>query len=308
MPYFLGLLVWLGVFSFQGTFAQPLSACSPEQAVVTGETQQTLWVNEEERTYILYVPSRYDGITPLPLLMSFHGFSSSAEEQLSLTGFELLAETENFIVVFPQGTGRPPRWYNGVSAFSDEDDLRDMAFVTALLDTLQETACIDETRIYATGFSAGGGMSYRLACELSDRITAIGTVAGAYSQIPNGGCLPTRPVPIITIHGIEDPIVPFLGGNLGLPSIDDWVADWARFNGCGERRIETLTFGTKTHYSDCDQPADVVFYALEGTGHVWMDSARPSRAPEWLVGKDPKTINASETLWAFLKDYALVRP
>ena len=114
----------------------------------------------------------------------------------------------DFLVVYPEGTGFPRRWRAGGWP---GDPMADVVFISDLIDTLSAEYNIDPARIYANGLSNGGGMSFLLGCALSDRIAAIGGVAGAYA-LPLEDCLPSRPVPMIIFHGTVDAIVPYLGG------------------------------------------------------------------------------------------------
>ncbi len=279
------------------------TGCSSQPTIIPGVIEQSLEIGDLTRRYRLYVPENRDANRPLPVVMSFHGFASSAAQQAEWSNWDAIAEREGFIAVYPQGSGFPPRWYNGINEFTNEDDLRDMAFVQALLDTLNATYCVDNTRIYATGFSAGAGMAYRLACELADRVTAIGTVGGAYSQLP-GDCMPARPIPIMIFHGDDDQVVPYDGRGT-LPNIPAWAAEWADRNQCATN-TETLPTPESVigvQYSDCAENADVVFYTLVEGGHTWP--GQTANAPAFLVGAVNQDIDASETMWVFFSQYTL---
>ena len=152
-----------------------------------------------ERTYLLHLPTGYDGIEPLPLIIAMHGGLGSADNLQSQSGLSNKADSENFIVVYPEGVKGGvlnvrtwnAGWCCGNSSSSNVDDV---GFIDSLLDTLVDRYAIDTNRIYATGMSNGGFMSYRLACELSDRIAAIAPVSASMSVT---GYIPSRPVPII---------------------------------------------------------------------------------------------------------------
>lgn len=279
------------------------AACAAPADLNTGVLEHTLEVGDLTRSYRLYVPDTADNTEPIPVIMSFHGFASNAAQQAEWSNWDAIAEREGFIVVYPQGSSFPPRWYNGINEFTNEDDERDMDFVNALLDELSATYCLDTTRIYASGFSAGAGMAYRLACELADRITAIGTVGGAYSQLP-GGCNPTRPIPIIIFHGDDDRVVPYEGRGT-LPNIPDWAAAWADRNQCAANPEMLVTPDSVigVQYHDCAEAADVVFYTLLDGGHTWP--GQEIDAPAFLVGNVNQDIHASETMWAFFRQFVI---
>lgn len=260
------------------------------------------------RSYYLYLPASYDAITPVPLVLAFHGFAQGALGLADYSGWEAIAEANGFVLVYPQGTGFLPRWESGLFS-SEQQTVDDVAFVRDLIAHLSDMLCIDTARVYANGLSNGGGMSYRLACELSDHITAIGGVAGAYTDLPDG-CNPLRPVPIIVFHGTEDSIVPYIGSDSGffrLPSLADFVMGWAERNGCDLSAPEiTPQEGdvSQIRYTNCDENADVVFYTIHGGGHTWP-GAHITRLTDRFGGYVTQDISASATMWAFFSQYAL---
>ncbi len=169
-------------------------ACTAPDA--TGEFDLTLASGGLEREYTLYVPDSYDGSEPVPLVLSLHGFLSNRFQQQAWSQWDTLADEENFIAVFPQGTGELTRWNAGRIAFNEGNGADDVAFIRDLIGHISDEWCIDSARVYVTGLSNGGGMSNRLACEASDLFAAVGPVSGAYTEF-EGGCNPTRPVPVI---------------------------------------------------------------------------------------------------------------
>jgi polyhydroxybutyrate depolymerase len=257
----------------------------------------------EYRSYLLYVPSGYkvDG-EPLPLVISLHGFASNPSQQASMTQWHKLAESENFLVVFPAGTGFPRRWRADGSLDSD------VVFIADLIDRLQGRYQIDPRRIYADGFSNGGGMVFMLACRLSYRVAAVGTVAGAY-VLPLEACQPERALPMMVFHGTGDPIVPFTGGPVHdfeqpLPVISDWVQALAKKQGCDPegQRLSAPGSVRGFQYDDCDDDASIFYYIIPNGGHTWPGS---SALPRWLVGPSSRDLNATDLLWAFYQEYRL---
>ncbi|MGD2159357.1 MAG: PHB depolymerase family esterase, partial [Anaerolineales bacterium] len=163
------------------------------------------------RKYLIYVPESYDPSEPTPLVMGIHGFIQWPAHQQTLSGWNSLADEYGFIVVYPQGTGFPLRWNTALMEDKPEGMDKEVQFFSDLIDALSMNYNIDQTRIYANGMSNGGGMAHLLACKLSDRIAAIGGVAGAYLHQWEF-CQPKRPVPVIAFHGTKDPFVPYYGG------------------------------------------------------------------------------------------------
>ena len=263
----------------------------------------------QNRKYLVYVPDSYDPVTPAPLVFSIHGFVQWPAHQESMTGWSELADEYGFLVVYPQGTGFPLRW----NTRPTEDDPgamgEELQFFSDLFENLSQTYNIDPARIYANGMSNGGGMSDLLACELSDRIAAIGGVAGAYRQ-PREDCQPARPVPVIAFHGLDDQIVLYLGGassrdnQFVFPSIEDWAANWAEINACAKPPDKTQITAEidRTSFTGCEENADVILYSIEGAGHTWPGG---EKLPVWIAGYTNQDINATALMWEFFSKYQL---
>src|ERR1044071_565070 len=155
----------------------------------------TLILAGETRKYELYVPRSYDRAKPAPLVISMHGAGGWPVQQMNLSRWNRVADREGFLVVYPSGLGgRGPRvWRDG----------RDVRFISELIDTIAPSYTVDRDRIYANGFSNGGGMAFVLSCMLSGRLAAVGMV-GAAPTLPGGWCSARRAVPMIAFHGTDD--------------------------------------------------------------------------------------------------------
>jgi len=269
------------------------------------ETNGKIVSSGKVRTYLLYVPAGYDPATPSPLVISIHGFAEWPAHQMQISGWNKLADEYGFIVVYPSGTGFPRRWQAGGQT---GDPLSDVLFISDLIDKLEGNYNIDPARIYANGLSNGGGMSYLLGCALSDRIAAIGSVAGAY-VLPPDQCKPSRPVPMIAFHGTADPIVPYQGGasrgfDFPFPLIPEWMANRAVLNGCTGVPDELPATGDASgiRYSGCTEGAEVIFYTINGGGHTWPGG---EPLPEWLTGYTSQDINATQLMWEFFRQFSI---
>jgi polyhydroxybutyrate depolymerase len=293
---FVCLLMMLGAAPAAGA-----QACRSTAA--TGLIEGSLMVNGRERSFLAYLPASYDGTRPLPVLFVFHGFGSSPENIMGMADFNPLADEQAFIVVYPRATEQPSQWYNGVGVLRPFDDDRDVQFFDALLAEAISQWCVDAQRVYVVGFSMGGGMAHRLACERADRIAAFGTVAGAFTNIPNG-CNPARPVPVMALHGLADRVVPFEGAGLLLPSVSVWVAEWASRNGCVGVPTGEPSFEQGVHFEQCANDAEVILITGAEIGHTWPGTPRPNRASR-MGGRDDGSINATQLLWRFLARYTL---
>jgi polyhydroxybutyrate depolymerase len=266
----------------------------------------TLESSGEKRAYLLHVPDGYDPSIPAPLVISIHGFAEWPAHQMQISRWNDLADEYGFLVVYPSGTDFPKRWRT--TRFGPGDPLIDVAFISALIDRLAAEYTLDPARIYVNGLSNGGGMSFVLSCELSDRIAAFGAVAGAYVY-PLEACNPARPVPAILFHGTADPIVPYMGGpshsfDIPFPVIPEWVAALADRNGCGREPDELPAAGavSAVRFTGCRDDAEVVFYSIAGGGHTWPGG---EPLPEFITGPTSMDIDATRLMWAFFEDHPL---
>jgi polyhydroxybutyrate depolymerase len=261
------------------------------------------------REYLLYVPRNYDRTRSTPLVISLHGAGGWPVQQRDLSGWNRLADAHGFIVVYPSGAaGFGLRiWHVNRGAGL----MRDVRFISALIDTLEAAYNIDSTRIYANGISNGGGMTFVLSCRLSDRIAAFGMVAAAQTLAWNW-CADRRPVPMIAFHGTADPDIPYDGGSSWMapdsfPNVLTWTKSWSRRNLCGVTPVDSTVASDvrRLEYTRCAGDASVVLYTIEGGGHSWP-GGKP--LPEWWVGPTSRSIDATSQMWAFFRAHPLLKP
>lgn len=261
----------------------------------------------EERSYQIYVPKTYNPKTPTPLVITLHGYSSNPADAIYSSRWNRLADAEGLIAVYPLGTGSPTYWHIFDYAYGGRSSQTDVQFFSDLIDQLEEKYNIDPARIYVNGISMGGGMSFVLACNLSERIAAVGSVSGAYSY-PLAECNPQKPVPLIAFHGTEDDIVPYEGivnNSYGLtyPPVPDFISAYADQNHCNET-INVPQEGeiSSVSYTGCAQNADVVFYTIHGGGHTWPGDT-PAATP--TLGYTTRQIDATQLMWEFFIQHPL---
>jgi polyhydroxybutyrate depolymerase len=262
----------------------------------------------EKRDYLLYVPRSYDPRRPTPLVISMHGAGLWGAAQKETSQWNNLADKQRFIVVYPSGIGG-----KGVRVWRAEpgpDLMKDVSFISELIDTLKASYNIDSARIYANGLSNGGGMSFVLSCTLSDRIAAVGMVAAAQT-LPWRWCTDQRAVPMIAFHGTADPEIPYNGGSSWIsprpfPSTPKWAENWARRNRCGPNPVESNVTAdvTRRAYTNCADDAAVVLYTVQGGGHTWPGG---TPLPKWFVGRTTRSIDATSLMWSFFGEHPLVR-
>ncbi len=270
------------------------------------DSTRTLTVDGIERSYIVHIPSSYDGSQPVPLVMDFHGGGGNAESQMQTSGFETLADEKGFIVVYPNGNGRFGdkllTWNGGTCCgYAVANNIDDVGFVRAMIADLQAIAKIDMKRIYATGLSNGGIFSYRLACDASDLIAAIGPVSGTLNYLR---CNPEEPVSVIHFHGTADQHVPYNGGagdqslaEVQFASVKDSIDFWLTSDQCPSTP-KTESFADIQHdtYTNCANGTAIELYTIIGGKHAWPGG----NGPAWPGGDQPtQTISATKLIWDF---------
>lgn len=259
-----------------------------------------------------YVTGPADQSRPLPLVIDLHGFSEGADIHRTLTQLTAYGELHGFMVATPQGTAHLPFW-NAPNVASGPHDEK---FFLALIDDIGRHHCLDRGRVFFTGLSNGAFMSSRMACDHADRITAIAAVAGL--MYPKD-CHPSRPIPVMGIHGTADRFVRFDGGYgdkgaalprdpvaspiLGMLSFDPvpTVAQrWATHNHCPSPTNTAIAADVELRTWTCPHHADVALYIVMNGGHTWPGSVG-SAAVESVIGHTTMSFDANEQIWKFFR-------
>ncbi len=253
------------------------------------------------RDYRLRLPPQYSpNGQALPLVFNLHGYGSNAFEQELYTNFVPLADAEGFIVCHPDGLNNA--WNVGFGGTTADD----VDFLDKLIDSLSANYNIDLSRVYSTGMSNGGYMSYKLACELTHRIAAIASVTGSMVPSELTICSPSRAIPVMQIHGTADAVVAYNGSNISTP-IESLVEWWSNINGCMDGPFVTDVPDINTddgctaelyEYTSCDENVKVEFYKITGGEHTWPDALLD-------IGVTNRDFNGSSTIWEFFKQYSL---
>ena len=297
IPLFLLTLACVGT-----TPAQPVPApVGQTEPLELGDTTRSLVYGGIERTYILHIPAGYDAARPTPLVLAFHGIGLDAGEMIRISGLSKQADTSGFIAVYPNGTGKNKSWNGGhCCGEAAKNNVDDVGFVRALIDELAALIKIDPRRVYATGFSNGAIMVYRLACELSDQIAAIGPVAATQILDDQEACHPARSMPIIHFHGTADRLNLYNGGTTSagfeFVAVEDAIRFWAEKNACPDLAQRTES-GTIQHdvYAPCAQDSAIELYTIIDGEHAWPGGEAVS--PQ--VGKPTMVISTTPLLWEF---------
>lgn len=281
------------------------------------------------RMYRLHVPPGLQDGRRLPVLLAFHGGGGNAQQFEDSSGLPEVARREGFLLVFPDGTGPLSlhTWNaGGCCGSAAAGAVDDVGFVAALLDDLARRAPVDSTRVYVTGHSNGGMMSYRLAMELGHRIAAAAPVGGAMIV---EAFRPVRPVPLLHIHSVDDPRALYEGGRgpsfpgtdvvVDHRPVEEGLAHWRAVNGCpAHPRIGEVVRGrpgslgaghtaTLLRWEPCISGAPVEHWRLAGAGHPWP-GATGGAFREGITGPRTDVIVASVEIWTFLSRYRLPPP
>ncbi|PLX14337.1 MAG: hypothetical protein C0598_01540 [Marinilabiliales bacterium] len=256
------------------------------------------------RDYILYLPATYDGSESVPLIINFHGYGSNAFEQMNYGDFRPIADTAGFLVVQPQGELLNGISHWNVGGWTIGSTVDDVGFTAALIDSLSELYNIDEDRVYATGMSNGGFMSFLLACQLGDKIAAVAPVAASMTPETYDECSPDHSMPILQFHGTTDNVVPY-GGAIWTKPVQDAIDYWVEYNNCYP--LPTIIEIPDNDPNDGSTVEHIIYpsgnngvrtehFKIYGGGHTWPGSAFGGAGTNY-------DINASNEIWKFFLKY-----
>lgn len=267
-------------------------------------------VGGTERSYILHVPESLPAGKSVPLVLVFHGGGGHAATMPKFTGFDQQADRAGFIVAYPEGLNT--HW-SDTRGLSPADDV---GFIRALVAEVERSHSIDPKRVYATGISNGGFFSNRLACDLTDKIAAIASVAATMPETLMPVCKPSRPISVMFIHGTKDPLVPIEGGAVAhthgmAVSLQQASEFWRSHDMTSPKAVienlpDTAHDGTSVHresYGGGKQGTEVVVYTIANGGHTWPGG--PQYLPSLLVGKASRNLDATSVIWEFFSKHRL---
>jgi polyhydroxybutyrate depolymerase len=245
----------------------------------------------EDRQYLQYVPSVYDESESVPLVIALHGLGDNMND-FSGVGFQFVADTANFIVVYPEALefiapiigSMGNAWNSGAGTFGiyPNETIDDVGFINAIMDSVGAHYNIDQSKIFLTGFSMGGFMSNRLACQLTGRVAAVASVAGTVGD--GYTCTPSETIPMCHFHGTSDSNVGYgtdgggVGENTFGLSVVQWMDFWGDNDGCSNITLEGQFPNIAgdgmsveyVEYSGCTDDTRVVHYKVNNADHVWL--------------------------------------
>lgn len=250
-----------------------------------GSYRRVMAIAGIEREYVLHIPDQAWDTTEVALVIDLHGLGSTPESQDDLSGFLAKAQEIGFALAQPQAAGVIPTWQAGVTPSPDVEFLR------VMISDVSSHLALDA--VFAVGFSNGGGMTHRLACDAPEELAAIASVAGAYPD--TGPC--TGSVPVLAFHGTRDPVVPFRGAGVLLPDVTEWASSWADRAGCTDVSTTSVADDVRVAvWEGCDPGLAVELYAVVGGGHGWPGTTSRSRFFD-----STGTISATDIIWDFFE-------
>ncbi len=283
-----------------------LCCCFFLQVSAQTTTTNTLAHDGLNRGYVLHIPPEQSGQDyppSLPLVIVLHGLGDTGNGIMLGSGFNELADANNFVAVYPDAIEDPlwgTAWNNGLVGINGSVD--DIGFLNALIDEIDalEEIDIDPERIYATGFSMGGFMTNTLACEMNDRITAFASVAGTLVDAVESDCAPERLIPLMHFHGTADPVVTYEGGFPPfIHSAEETAAYWAAHNNCDadpsiipipDAYDDGIT-AEKWQYENCDGVSETVFFKIYEGVHTWYQPTND--------------VYYSQVIWNFFEQFTM---
>lgn len=309
----------IGLFLF--TFVS-LSGCLYKIPENPNTHERTLLFDGLQRSYRIHIPPSLPQNSTPALVFVVHGGGGTGEgmeRTLTLGGFNTLADTHSFIVVYPDGFEK--NWNDGRKNVTDpahQQNIDDVGFFTALIENLTIEFNIDPCRIFSTGISNGAMMSYRLAIEIPDKIAAVAPVAGALPVDLLSYNITDVSLSVCVISGTHDPLVPWEGGLVGTPrnprgmviSVPDSVQFWVTHNHCSVPPNVTLlpdidpndhTWISRDIYRSGSNNTEVILYTIYNGGHTWPDGYQ--YLPESLIGRTSHDMNANEVIWEFFSTH-----
>jgi polyhydroxybutyrate depolymerase len=298
------------------------SGCQAVRPPKSGSTILYMKAGGDSGGYIRQLPTSYTGRTPMPVVVDLHGYGVSAADMVQVTQLGTFGNRDGFITITPQVARHIPYWQTGFKS-------KDLAFLRGVLTNVSSSLCVDQNRIFVTGYSNGAIMASVLACADAAQVAAIAPVSGVANP---SQCNPSRPVPVVAFHGTSDPLVSYTGGLGSLayklplppgtkgtisqllgnnvpqsttgPSIPKTTAAWAKRDGCASTSTTRVVAKNVALISyPCANGSSVELYRIRGGGHTWPGSVLDSKSK--ALGATTMAINADKIIWNFFSAHPL---
>ncbi|MBZ0271826.1 prolyl oligopeptidase family serine peptidase [bacterium] len=289
-------------------FVGPLDA-SDDRSLGPGDHRIRLTHDGLARQYFVHVPKILASRPPVVLM--FHGAAANARMAKSLHGIDRVADREGFVAVYPDGTGKNALLHTwnagGCCGYAVEHHVDDVGYVRDLLADLASRVEYDPARVFVTGLSNGGMMSYRLACAAPELFAGAASVSGPLAVAE---CTPDRATPILHIHGTDDAFARYEGGVSArapkagaLSSVAETLETWRAINDCApEPAVSPMPNADPqdglraTRFAWTCERAPVTHIRVEGGGHTWPGGVR---VPFLDLGPHTNDFDASAVIGEF---------
>jgi polyhydroxybutyrate depolymerase len=273
-----------------------LTACAADEASVA-----TPLAGCPQRSYVLHVPAGYNSARAYPLMVSYHGSGGTGAGQETKTGFDAIADAYGFFVAYPDAVNG--QWNSNLA-----DACNDFAATEDMLAAIEHGYHIDASRIYASGFSEGGGMTQDLACEMPGQFAGYADVSADLHPTQEAACTSAVPSTYLVFHGTADPCSPYYGGDggcgSGTVSALETAQFWAKEDSCFAPNSTPLAIpikhtglpGTSVSVQSwglCASHGSVAFYTIANGGHTWPGGIDHNA----LAGATTTDLDASDVIW-----------
>jgi polyhydroxybutyrate depolymerase len=318
------------------TTTTPIKAATTPLASRSGAYVFRLSFGGRSREVRLHVPPAAATGKPLPLVLNLHGATQNGLLEEAQTGMDASSDRDGYLVAYPDGTRIATKltpdpvakdaqygWNAGYCCgLPITKHVDDVGFLLAVISDIAARTPLDLRRVYVTGISNGGMMAYAMAAEASDRIAAIASISG---QLELPIIQPTRAVPTLEYHSLDDPIAKWNGGPSADPklrfSVMSGIDQWVKADGCSTkpRNEPTIVGSAATHsagetatlvtYGSCRGGSVVKLWRLTGSGHVWPGAIfNTGPRSTWIldgVGRGTTLVDANEDMWRFFEQHPL---
>jgi polyhydroxybutyrate depolymerase len=273
-----------------------------------------------QRKYTLHIPPSYDGLSNVPLVIVLHGGGGDSQNVQGFTQMNPVSDENGFIVAYPQGFTPALdgySWADGRATGATIMGIDDVGFICKMIDAIKSEFQINSNKVYVCGFSNGGFMSQKLACELDGVLAGVGTLGATIGSEVLSTCNSSQSIPMLLLLGDADPLVPYNGGTVAnnpspIEGIEDLANFWKAKNQCQTTLpsvqlpdVDNSDNSTVTlfEFSDCNCNANIRLYRVNGGGYTWPGVEIPNY--EITAGETNEDIDASKVLWEFFNQYEL---
>ena len=268
------------------TIEDLINISEPDTSTETGLFNETMMYDNENREYLIYIPSSYDPNSATPILFAFHGFGGYNQYFINTADFRSLADQFNFVVVYPQGLvcGDGTTWNTHPPGGDNKCSQDDIGFFGALLYQISGNYNIDSSKVFLTGYSNGADFSYSMACYQSTLVTAIAPVSGLMPMNDSSECQPSHATSVMIFNGTIDYSRPYNGIAGYMMSVDQTVAYWSQYNNTDSSPQTNIVGDIQNYtYLNGDNNTTVDLFKIINGDHYWFNLSYNGNSMEELM-------------------------